>query len=112
MCLDGKSVTAVCQRLSCFNLIETDESTAIAYLAGTIIQGLVILNNPDYNPHPWQSTLMIWAVLTFSILFNTFFASKLPLLEGVVLVLHILGFFAILVSTCNPLQGLALLRRH
>lgn len=40
---------------------------------------------------------MIWAVLTFSIIFNTFFVSKLPVLEGTVLVLHIVGFFAILV---------------
>jgi amino acid transporter len=40
---------------------------------------------------------MIWAVLTFSIIFNTFFVSKLPVLEGTVLVLHIIGFFAILV---------------
>lgn len=40
---------------------------------------------------------MIWAVLTFSIVFNTFFVSKLPVLEGTVLVLHIVGFFAILV---------------
>ncbi|OQO08167.1 hypothetical protein B0A48_06961 [Cryoendolithus antarcticus] len=72
-------------------------NTAIAYLAGTIIQGLAKLNNPDYNATAWQGTLIVWAVLTFSILFNTFFAAKLPLLEGVVLVLHICGFFAILI---------------
>ncbi|KAK5705709.1 hypothetical protein LTR17_021444 [Elasticomyces elasticus] len=70
---------------------------AIGYLCGTIIQGLVILNNPDYVPKPWQGTLIIWAVLTFSLLFNSYFASKLPLLEAVVLILHILGFFAILI---------------
>ena len=40
---------------------------------------------------------MIWAALTFSIIFNTFFASRLPILEGIVLVLHLLGFIAILV---------------
>ena len=72
-------------------------NTSIAYLGGTIIQGLIILNNPDYVPQPWQGVLLTWAVLTFSLLFNTFFVSKLPLLEGVVLVLHILGFFAILI---------------
>lgn len=72
-------------------------NAAIAYLAGTVIQGTVTLNNPDYVPHPWHGTLMIWAVLTFSILFNTFLASKLPLVEGVILCLHIAGFFAILI---------------
>ena len=73
-------------------------NTAIAYLAGTITQGLAILNNPDYAPKAWEGTLIIWAVLTFLIVFNTFFASKLPLLEGTVLVLHMLDFFAILVQ--------------
>lgn len=72
-------------------------NSAIGYLAGTIIQGLVILNNPDYVPQQWHGTLLIWAVLTFSLVFNTYFASKLPLLEGIVLVLHILGFFAVLI---------------
>ena len=72
-------------------------NAAIGYLAGTIIQGLVILNNPDYAPKQWEGTLIIWAVLTFSLLFNTFFASKLPMIEGIILVLHILGFFAVLI---------------
>ena len=72
-------------------------NTAIGYLCGTIINGLVILNNPSYEAKAWESTLIIWAVLTFCLLFNTFFASKLPLLEGIVLVLHLLGFFAILI---------------
>ncbi|KAJ9618854.1 hypothetical protein H2203_008670 [Taxawa tesnikishii (nom. ined.)] len=54
-------------------------NSAIAYLAGTMIQGLAVLNNPDYVPQKWHATLLIWAVLTF------------------VLVLHICGFFAILI---------------
>lgn len=72
-------------------------NAAIGYLAGTMIQGLITLNNPDYVPQQWQGTLMIWAVLTFSLVFNTFFASKLPMLEGIILVLHVLGFFAVLI---------------
>ncbi|KAK3699758.1 hypothetical protein LTR37_016267 [Vermiconidia calcicola] len=72
-------------------------NTSIAYLGGTIIQGLITLNRPDYTPQPWQGVLLTWAVLTFSMVFNTFFASKLPLLEGIVLVLHVVGFFAILI---------------
>lgn len=72
-------------------------NTSIAYLGGTIIQGLITLNNPDYVPQPWHAVLLTWSVLTFSLVFNTFFASRLPLLEGVVLALHILGFFAIII---------------
>ncbi|KAK8198760.1 hypothetical protein M8818_006627 [Zalaria obscura] len=72
-------------------------NSAIGYICGTVIQGLVVLNYPDYEPQRWQGTLMIWAVLTFSILFNTFLAARLPLVEGIILVLHIVGFFAVLI---------------
>lgn len=78
-------------------------NTAIAYVGGTIIQGLIILNNPDYVPKPWHGVLLTWCLLTFSLIFNTWFAAQLPLVEGIILVLHILGFFAILV----PLWALA-----
>jgi choline transport protein len=72
-------------------------NTAIGYLCGTILQGMVALNNPSYEPTRWQAVLIIWAVLTFSLVFNTFLAGRLPLLEGVVLVIHVCGFFAILI---------------
>ena len=32
------------------------------YLCGSMIQGLVILNYPDYVPERWQATLMFYAV--------------------------------------------------
>lgn len=71
---------------------------SIAYLAGTQIQGLIILNNPAYVPERWHGTLLVIAVATFSIVFNTLLARKLPLIEGIVLVLHIFGFFAIFIT--------------
>lgn len=58
---------------------------------------MVALNNPAYEPTRWQAVLIIWAVLTFSLVFNTFLAGRLPLLEGVVLIIHVCGFFAILI---------------
>jgi choline transport protein len=71
---------------------------SIAYLAGGQIQGLVILNNGGYVPERWHGTLLVIAVATFAILFNTLLARKLPLVEGVVLVLHIFGFFAVFIT--------------
>jgi choline transport protein len=47
--------------------------------------------------HKWHATLLSIAILVFSIGFNTIFASKLPLVKGVALVLHIVGFFAIII---------------
>jgi choline transport protein len=71
---------------------------SIAFLAGGQIQGLVILNNESYVPARWHGTLLIIAVASFSILFNTLLARKLPLIEGTVLVFHIFGFFAIFIT--------------
>ncbi|ORY16828.1 amino acid/polyamine transporter I [Clohesyomyces aquaticus] len=68
---------------------------SIAFLAGTQIQGLIILNNASYVPERWHGTLLIIAVASFSIIFNTVLARKLPMVEGTVLVLHIFGFVAI-----------------
>ncbi|KAF1812932.1 amino acid transporter [Eremomyces bilateralis CBS 781.70] len=72
-------------------------SAATAFIAGSQIQGLVILNYPNYTPENWHGTLMVFAVSAFAVLFNTVLAKKLPLIEGTILVIHILGFFAILI---------------
>lgn len=61
------------------------------------------LNDDNYVAQPWHVTLMIIAVGAIAILFNTFFAKKLPLIEGIILIIHVFGFFGILV----PLWALA-----
>ncbi|KAF2198016.1 amino acid transporter [Delitschia confertaspora ATCC 74209] len=72
-------------------------NTSIAFLSSQQIQGLIILNNGSYVPKRWHLTMLVIAIMTFCQLFNTFLARKLPLVEGIVLVLHICGFFAILI---------------
>ncbi|KAI1262204.1 amino acid/polyamine transporter I [Xylariaceae sp. FL1019] len=64
---------------------------------GTIIQGLIILNYPDYAPYKFHGTLLAWAVIAVGIFVNTVVAELLPLLEGTVLLIHVLGFVAILI---------------
>lgn len=71
---------------------------SVCFLVGTIIQGLIALNVPDYVWHNWHGTLLTIAVVVFSIFFNTVLASRLPVLEGTVLILHVLGFFAIIIQ--------------
>jgi energy-coupling factor transporter transmembrane protein EcfT len=68
-----------------------------AFLAGSQIQGLIALNKPDYTFEPWHGTLLVFAVSAFNVVFNTFLVKKLPLIEAIILVVHICGFFAILV---------------
>lgn len=70
---------------------------AIAYLAGTIIQGLIVLNHPDYEFERWHGTLLVIAITAFSILFNTFLAKNLPMVEGLILIIHVVGLFAIII---------------
>ena len=57
------------------------------------VQGLIVLNKSTYIPQAWHSVLLTIAVVSVAVIFNTFLARKLPLLEGLVLVLHVFGFF-------------------
>ena len=67
------------------------------YLTGTLIQGLVALTVPAYLPRSWHSTLLYWAVVFVAVFINTVVSSLLPAFEVTILVLHIVGFFAILI---------------
>lgn len=62
-----------------------------------MIQGLVVLNNPSYSYERWHGTLIFYAIMLLSAVFNTVLASRLPLIERATLVIHIIGFFAVLI---------------
>lgn len=64
---------------------------------GTIIQGLIILDNESYVMKEWHGTLLCWAVLAVAVFINTVVSGLLPMIECMILVLHVLGFFAVLV---------------
>lgn len=64
---------------------------------GHHIQGLIVLNNPHYVFERWHGTLLVIAITLLSILFNTFLAKRLPLVEVFILILHICGLFAIII---------------
>jgi choline transport protein len=69
-----------------------------AFLTGGLIQGLLMLCQPDtYIPKNWHVTLLYWAVIAFCVFINVAAGWLLPKFEGALLVLHILGFFAILI---------------
>ena len=67
------------------------------YLSATAIQGLIVLNHPDYIFHRWHGTLLIIAIMLVSLAINTIFARLLPKLEHAVLWLHVSGFIITLV---------------
>ncbi|KXL44695.1 hypothetical protein M433DRAFT_838 [Acidomyces richmondensis BFW] len=66
--------------------------------AGLIIQGIMVLDNPNYGDAPWQGTLLTWAVIAGCILINVGIPNLLPKFEVFILVFHVGGFFAILIT--------------
>ena len=66
-------------------------------LAPYKIQGLIILNNPDYISQQWHGTLLCWAVITVAIFINTVVSGLLLIIEGLILVFRVLGFVAVLI---------------
>jgi choline transport protein len=62
-----------------------------------MIQGLITLNSSTYDPKPYQVTLLLWAAIFFAVFINTVVSSALPKVEGLMLILHVLGFFGILI---------------
>ena len=62
-----------------------------------IIQGLVTVNHPSYRPEPWHATLITVAVIFWVIVFNFFLATRIPLTEGIILLLHFLAWVTIIV---------------
>jgi amino acid transporter len=78
---------------------------SLTFIVGTVIQGLIVLNNPTtYVFERWHGTLLVIAIVAFCIIFNSFLAVKLPMVEGIVLILHVLGFFAVFIPlwTLSP----------
>jgi len=57
-----------------------------------------LIVNPDADIGKlWHTGLLMWAWLVVAFGFNIFLSHKLPLAEGLVLVLHVFGFFAFLI---------------
>jgi choline transport protein len=63
--------------------------------AGTIIQGMLILNYPDYAPKQYHGTLLAWLVIFVSVFINVIIPGVMPKIETFILVFHISGFIAI-----------------
>lgn len=69
----------------------------LSFVAGTIVQGLITLNNPSYVPEQWHGTLLVIAAVVIAIAINTLLAKTLPMAEFLILFLHVAGLFAIMI---------------
>ncbi|KAK7183965.1 hypothetical protein DPSP01_012241 [Paraphaeosphaeria sporulosa] len=73
-------------------------SASGGYLTASSLQGLVINSQSRYNPTRWQGTLLVFAIITFCLVVNTWLARLLPRAEQAILVLHIVLFFVVLIT--------------
>ncbi|KAI0019382.1 amino acid transporter [Xylariomycetidae sp. FL0641] len=72
-------------------------SITTSYSISTLIQGLVVLSRPAYAPEAWHTVLMMLGVAVFSVAANSTSGRVLAALERLFLILHLVGFFGILV---------------
>jgi choline transport protein len=66
--------------------------------AGTMIQGILIMNYPNYVAQRWQGTLLTWLVIAVNVFINTVIPGALPKYQLSIMLLHILGFFAVMIT--------------
>jgi len=67
------------------------------YGSAVIILSMVSIYHPYYAQQNWHQSLVMIAIGILGTLMNTIGAQHLPLLEGIVLVFHIFGFFCIII---------------
>ncbi|KAJ5818168.1 hypothetical protein N7474_003759 [Penicillium riverlandense] len=79
--------------LNCMAWIATIATETI--FLGTMIEGLIALNNPDFAQQRWQNTLLAWASVAGTFFINVVVPNILPRFEIFILVLHLAGFIAI-----------------
>ena len=75
-----------------------------SFLTGTIIQALLTVNYPDYEPKPYQGTLFVFACVLLIFFVNFYGAHIWPHLQNGLMVLHVLGFLItiIVLWVCAP----------
>ena len=68
-----------------------------SFLTGTIIQGLITINNPNYQPTNWQGTLLVFAMVSIVFVSNIWGARSVPGAQNFLLVVHVGLFLAIVI---------------
>ncbi|KAK5115262.1 hypothetical protein LTR62_001462 [Meristemomyces frigidus] len=72
-------------------------TAAGAFFAATMIQGILMQNQPSYGYERWHGTLLMWAVMLVVFLVNSVGTKLLAVAEGFILVLHLSAFLAVLI---------------
>jgi choline transport protein len=73
-------------------------------LAGTMIQGLIEFNYPTYDSKQWQGFLFTLAIIAVNVFINVITPDFLPKFELMILVLHLVGFVAIIATLLSKAE--------
>lgn len=66
-----------------------------SYICAALVQALIVLNSPDFEPQRWQTTLLMIAFVAGMGAFNIYFAKYLASIEGVLAILHFVAWIAV-----------------
>lgn len=72
-------------------------AVSVGYIIATLLQGIIVLAHPEYVPLPWHTVLLIWGVMLFAVVMNSTTSRALARFEGLVFILHLAGFFGVLI---------------
>lgn len=70
---------------------------ATSFFVAGLIEAMVTQSHPEFSLTAWQLTFLYWAILLLCVAVNTVLSRALPVLEIMILILHVLGFFAVLI---------------
>jgi amino acid transporter len=78
-----------------------------SFLTGTIIQALLVVNYPDYEPQRWQGTLFVFAMVIVLCVINIWGSDIWARIQNGLLILHIVVFLAVIITlwTMAPHQS-------
>jgi amino acid transporter len=68
-----------------------------SFLTGTIIQALLIVNYPDYNPTNWQGTLFVFAMVLIVYVVNIWGAQLWPKIQNGLMIMHVMAFLVVII---------------
>lgn len=67
------------------------------WINSMLLLAIVTNSNPSYEMKDWHAILVFFALVGLSIFVNTFLGRIFPSIEAMVLILHVVGFFVIMI---------------
>jgi amino acid transporter len=72
-------------------------NAADCYITGRLVQGLISVNNPDYEPQRWQGTLLIFVMVLLLLVVNIWGHDFWPKVQNPIMIIHALAFCGVVI---------------